>query len=290
MVGIHYAKGALLVEQLIGTAVCNITADAVLAIMDHCQVKQEALRRTLDAFMSHLPLTGVPRFSEVEHLYGHDGIQRAFTDDGEGGGRLIPARLYHIKKNRASLYTYPISFLDAVRISLTHPSREQTTRLFDMYFAAIKGLSNQTPWELHTQNTTCEEVFDQLLLGNYYLHDGFAGMAECIQTGWRAKTTGVAAVTVLAILAYKAQEGRLPESLEQLVGAGLLREVPMDPYSGGPLVYKVTGDKFTLHSVAEDFTDDQGVDFGLDGWSIGDHIFWPVQYPVAEEDMEGEQS
>jgi len=32
------------------------------------------------------------------------------------------------------------------------------------------------------------------------------------------------------------------------------------------------------------------VDFGLDGWSFGDHVFWPVQAPqVKEQDAEGEQ-
>ncbi len=83
-------------------------------------------------------------------------------------------------------------------------------------------------------------------------------------------------VTTLAVHLYKAQEGRLPESLRQLVDAGLLSKVPLDPYSGAPLIYRVVDGDFTLYSVGEDFVDDAGTHCDWDDVFGGDHVFWPV--------------
>lgn len=288
MVGVHQIAGPMLLNELTGAAICRVAHEAMLAILDHCKVEQDTLRRTLDVFASRLPQTHVPRFSQVEHLLRHDHMQRVFTDDGQDNGRLIPGLMYEWKKNRLSLYTHPISFLDAVRICLTQPNREETAQLSDASYAISKGLTQQTPRDLYSQGTSCGEILDKVLSGNYYLHETAASTAGCIEIGWQDRTLAEGTVTVLAILTYNAREGRLPESLDQLVAAGLLPEMPMDPYSNGPLVYRLTDKDFTLYSVSGDFTDSEGVSYGLDDWTIGDYIFWPAQQPVAIE--EGEQS
>jgi hypothetical protein len=64
--------------------------------------------------------------------------------------------------------------------------------------------------------------------------------------------------------------------------AGYIDALPADPYSNGPLVYKVIGDRFTLYSVGQDFRDDGGTP-GTDRkgrrqmWDTktGDVVFWP---------------
>jgi hypothetical protein len=155
----------------------------------------------------------------VEELYGYDSIQRSFTDDGNGDGRLIPARLY--------------------------------------------------------ATTSYGEELQEMLEGNYYLRDGFTAIAQCIRLGWRGKADAHATVTMLAVLTYEAQKGRWPQSLEELVEEGLLERVPMDPYSDGPLVYRVTGEGFTLYSAGEDFLDDGGESGEWDQFGT-DRVFWPV--------------
>jgi hypothetical protein len=87
--------------------------------------------------------------------------------------------------------------------------------------------------------------------------------------------SGEATVAILALFAYKAKEGRFPESLQQLVDKELILSVPMDPYSDAPLVYKAAGNRFTLYSVGEDFTDNGGRPCEWDD-KDGDHVFWPV--------------
>jgi hypothetical protein len=70
----------------------------------------------------------------------------------------------------------------------------------------------------------------------------------------------------------------------------LLSEVPIDPFSDQPLVYKKTDNGFTLYSVGYNFKDDGGVPGQYEGtnknpqarrWTqYGDVVFWPVEKAV----------
>ncbi len=91
-----------------------------------------------------------------------------------------------------------------------------------------------------------------------------------------------ATMTILAALRYKQNEGNYPEDLNELIAADYLKELPIDAFSGRPLVYKKTDDNFILYSVGLNFTDDGG-ESGKDrkgrvrSWrNNGDMVFWPV--------------
>ncbi|MHC4220946.1 MAG: hypothetical protein ACYST9_00875, partial [Planctomycetota bacterium] len=103
------------------------------------------------------------------------------------------------------------------------------------------------------------------------------------QLGWRVKTERTAVLVVLALQQWQLDKGLYPANLDELVAAGYLKEMPMDPFSGKPLVYKKTDDGFTLYSVGLNFTDDGGI-VGRDkrdrvsSWADeGDTIFWPTE-------------
>jgi hypothetical protein len=58
----------------------------------------------------------------------------------------------------------------------------------------------------------------------------------------------------------------------------------MDPFSSGPLVYKLTDNNFILYSLAADFNDDGGKhDPKWAGEGDGDYVFWPVQKDPEKE-------
>ena len=63
--------------------------------------------------------------------------------------------------------------------------------------------------------------------------------------------------TDLAIRLFQKKNGRLPQSLEELVPE-YLDVVPLDPYTDNPLIYRVTGDDYALYSVGTDRTDNGG--------------------------------
>jgi hypothetical protein len=282
MCGVHQIKNGVFVTQMAGLAVCEVAYDAVLAILGRCAVTPDALRQTLNAFAARLPQIDMPRFSEIERARGRDAIQQMFTNDNRGSGRLIPAQLYQYKKRHLTFYRSPLPYLDAVWTCLMHPSRQQTILLFEEYFTTVGRLARQTPWELHAQNTSYEQRVTGLLSRNYFLQDTLGSMGRCIRIGWRARVAGQGTIATLAVLVYRAQEDRLPESLQQVVDAGLLAGIPLDPYSGRPYVYRVTGDRFRLYSVGEDFVDDGGLRCDWDEKAGGDRVFWPRQDTDAD--------
>ena len=90
-------------------------------------------------------------------------------------------------------------------------------------------------------------------------------------------------VTVLAVLRYEKKTGEYPQGLDKLVEEGYLKDVPIDPFSDGPLVYRKTEDGFLLYSVGMNFIDDRGRQgksrYGKARlWADnGDCVFWPVE-------------
>lgn len=87
----------------------------------------------------------------------------------------------------------------------------------------------------------------------------------------------------MAILRYEKDNRGYPADLDELVTVGYLSELPIDPWSDKPLVYKKTDDGFLLYSFGLNFIDDGG-ELGKDKkgkvrlWADnGDAVFWPVR-------------
>lgn len=278
--GVHCAKGGTFLEQLIGLAICELCYDAILAILEQCDVKLSTLNNMREVFASRVPQLKVPRFTQGEFLVALDCMQRCFTDDGNNNGRLIPRELCRIKKY-SGLYSAPLPYGEAVWICLNHPGRKETLELYQHFFEIAEMLAGKRPWELKSQSTSYEQELDRLFEGNYFLKDRIPELARAIEIGWRGRAHGEAVVTVLATLTYKAQKGHLPDSLTELAAQGYIDSAPIDPYSSNPLVYKVVGDNFILYSIGADFTDNGGIQsrWGEEG---GDQVFWPVKN-IAED-------
>ncbi len=67
------------------------------------------------------------------------------------------------------------------------------------------------------------------------------------------------ATTALALEQFRNQNGRLPESLDQLT-PGFLAEVPEDPFTGMDLQYQRREKGYLLYSVGRDLQDDHGLE------------------------------
>ena len=67
--------------------------------------------------------------------------------------------------------------------------------------------------------------------------------------------------TALAIERYRLTEGRLPQSLDNLVPA-YMEVVPTDPFDGQDLKYRTLETGFVVYSVGEDLTDEGGAERG----------------------------
>ena len=73
-----------------------------------------------------------------------------------------------------------------------------------------------------------------------------------------------AARTALAVERYRLAEGRLPQSLDNLVPT-YLSAIPDDPLDGTPLKYRLLQPGYVVYSVGEDLTDEGGTERGTQG-------------------------
>jgi hypothetical protein len=253
-----------------------------------------------------------PRFIEERRIFMLDVIQRVFTDDGRGNGNVIPLEFrkllkaigFHYspktaprpgpsKKNTPDL-SLPseiarnfISGLASENLRLYSlvlygPDRKKTTRKLDELINQYVVLQNLTPWQLHSRAGIEEKKVEEILKSCPLLNNILLP-AVFFERPYRLKACESALITTIALLRYKAANGQFPDNLRQLINAGLIKELPKDPYSDGPLVYKKTGDNFFLYSIGPDFIDDGGQaafdDFGQAAWwpDKGDTVFWPIE-------------
>lgn len=73
----------------------------------------------------------------------------------------------------------------------------------------------------------------------------------------KAEAIALASRTGLACRLYKSRTGHYPQTLDELVPE-LLTEVPIDPFTGKPLVYRREGEGFIVYSLGSNEKDDGG--------------------------------
>lgn len=156
--------------------------------------------------------------------------------------------------------------------------RGRTVNDINAAFACCKDFLATSPWQARQKGLNFWEYLQKRTGGNPVVRFCMFDVPRDarLRTHSRAKTDAL--VTTLAVLRYRHDKGNLPKDLKELIAAGYLSGLPMDPYSNGPLVYKQTGSDFLLYSFNEDFNDDGG-DQSRWGWDEqdGDYVFWPVQ-------------
>jgi hypothetical protein len=275
-IGMHYSGPVTLVEQLVGIAICQIAFNTTYQILDRTDFNPESLAVLQSQFEQQLQEAKKLNFSVEEEVIGYDAIQRSFTDDGNGDGRLIPGKIYKIRKD--SPLKRSMFYIEAILICLNHPGRRETLQLHKELYRCLEGFLDKTPWQLLQDGKSYESEIKQLTKGNLFVGDSADALAKVCEIWQKKKISGDALITILAVLRYKADTDLYPFALQELVESGYMKHVPIDPYSGKPLVYNTRDENFTLYSIGANFTDNGGVpsEWG-EGEEGGDQVFWPVE-------------
>ncbi len=275
-IGSHCSGPVTLVEQLVGVAICQIAFDSAYQILGRIDMNSDIMEIFQIKIEQQLQQAKPLNFSIGEDIYSLDSAQRMFTDDGNGDGQLIPSKLYKLKKESPLLPS--TCYARAIMICLNHPGRRETIQLHQKIYKNLDALVEQTPWQLRQQGTSYDDQIQKMTEGNYLLTNATASMGTICEIYQRKNTSAEALLATLAILRHKADTGSCPARLQDLLALGYLKDLPIDPYSGQPLVYKTTGEDFTLYSIGANFTDNGGVpsEWG-EGEEGGDQVFWPVE-------------
>lgn len=270
--GRHQEGKGLLIEQLVGIAIEAMAYESLSMILEKVDVDADTLK-SIQGQLQNEYIRAQSIFNlDGEKVFLYDYIQRTFTDDGKGGGRML-ARGAPVAVGdwKTGLWRF---------VSLSYPDRRAVTAKVDKYFNLAQQSINETPWQVHQKGESGE--LKEVVKDSFFLKLLAPAPGKLRQVGWRTKTMRSAMLTVLALHRYQKENGRYPNNLCTLVELGYLKDMPNDPFSGAPLVYSKTEKDFILYSLGVNLQDDDGqVVRDQKGrvrrWADeGDWVFWPL--------------
>ncbi|MHC4104307.1 MAG: DUF1700 domain-containing protein [Planctomycetota bacterium] len=287
-----HGKGTIF-EQRVGLAISALAHEEILYITASQNFSAPDLEQLQQQLLQIYP-EGYPLINmEGERLRFQDAVQRTFTEGGPGGGHLIPQRthllkgLYDIAEEIAEDIPVGKRFLESAALTsmcLLHARRDETLNVGRQIYDKKAEIVRMSPYERHAGNLSSgDDIFSYVHKYRYFLPDYLSSAAERVsEMAYRGKSLHESTVAILALKRWRLEKDEYPTGLGGLVSAGLLKELPMDPYSDKPLVYKKTDDNFILYSVGPNFTDDGG-EPGKDksgrikNWTDNsDTVFWPL--------------
>jgi hypothetical protein len=280
----HWQKDPFLVEQLVAVAFSAMSSRAILQILASNDLSASELSN-LQARLIAVYAEGFPHINfEGERLMVLDAIQRCFTNSGFGGGHRVAMEyagdLQAAPDEEARIVVAPAG----VALSMIHASRSKTIAKANQIYDRLRELAVLTPYERRTEDIPgVWESARQVEMWRYQIvYMLLPNDPRVSLLAYQAKTEYEGLLAVVALKRYRLETGAYPPDLKTLVDARYLNELPMDPFSDGPLVYRPAGDGFLLYSAGRDFKDDGG-EPGRDKhgkpamWrEEGDTVFWPV--------------
>ncbi|MHC4488433.1 MAG: DUF1700 domain-containing protein [Planctomycetota bacterium] len=283
-------------EQLVGLAISALAHEEILYITASQNFSAPDLEQLQQQLLQIYP-EGYPLINmEGERLRFQDAVQRTFTEGGPGGGHLIPQRthllkgLYDIAEEIAEDIPVGKRFLESAALTsicLLHARRDATIAMGRQIYDKQAKIVRMSPYERHAGNlSSSDDILSSVPKYRYLLLDYLnpsAAAERVSEQVYQVKALHELTVAILALQRWRLEKNEYPAGLNDLVLAGFLKELPMDPYSDKPLVYKKTDDNFILYSLGCDFKDDGGKIVEKSGdvqkWGThddGDAVFWPL--------------
>jgi len=291
LIGAHWQKNALLIDQLMAHAMSQAICREIVRIAETTHLSGSQLSdlqtRLLQAYRD-----GYPHMSfDGERLIVLDLIQYCFTRGGPGGGHVVTMDYFADLHKTIGFPNTDVSapsgmMASSVNAALTmmHASRDRTIVKLDQVNNRLRGIAGLSPYEQRSGGfRDWGDRVGAIEMRRYGLvYHLLPAQRRASEVSFRARAEYEALVAIVAIKKYRVEKADYPREFEALIREGYLTELPMDPYSDAPLVYRPTGDDFILYSLGLNFTDDGGQP-GRDEegrpklWGVdGDAVFWPV--------------
>jgi hypothetical protein len=314
--GTHLKTPTTIIEQLVGISVESYAVKAAFQSLQNNDIDKETLADFKKQFQDAVDKNNFIMNFNGEELFIYDEIQRTFTGD-MWGNHIIPRSVYALRPEvqvitaltqsdgvgqSQSQQSKPTWFSEKLEdvvfyvsimatyikeynyLLFKHPNKQETIEKAKAIYDFWNTVAASTPYELKRGGINASFPSGQMK-NNLLLEMLEPAFSTVHKMSCKNRCSSNALLATLAILRYKQDRGNFPETLENLVEMGYLKQVPMDPYSDKPLVYKKTDNNFTLYSVGENFINDGGiVAYYSTGkaqvWGLvnkpGDAVFWPV--------------
>jgi hypothetical protein len=199
--------------------------------------------------------------TEGERAIFHDVVQRTFTDDGRGDGRLTSAGEQHLRSLTGShqMDDSTVAVLAGPLAGAIAPGRRTTVELYDRMMdsalrEAAKPLYARTEYPDAVLSKDLEAYERTAAIPIHLLMPALTAMGMVTETVTLRRDAALAAI---ALELFHRQKGHYPPTLQELVPQ-FLPAVPMDRFDGGPLKYVLRDGKPLIYSVGKDGVDDGG--------------------------------
>jgi hypothetical protein len=308
----HASEDGTLIGQLVSVAIAHLAFDTLnTAVRDYPALfSDDQLRRLAHRVGSFSPGpddTAKPWQADlrVERREFEDLLQRFFTDDGQGDGRLCDGMRYYSDefgavRPRAEKLLNPV-------LAGVVAGRKETHDLFNRLLDRHET-ENAKPLYERDRRAVDREIDEAL--GSLGIRNSLAAlMVRSLSHSGRpfdvGRTLRDATAAGLAVELYKRKTGSFPSSWSDLT-PGMLPSAPIDPWSGRALGFKPgagQGGRPLIYSVGADKTDNGGT-IGtpwdvISAWSspmihgfngmtgTGDWVIWPKPEPTGERPQAG---
>ncbi len=271
--GMHLEGRGTQFEQLVGIAIEAMGLHIVFMLLDSYDVAGQDLARIqarLDhLFAHHAPLLDMTGDKAIWLAW----VQRTFTDDGTGNGRVLMKGLPLASGDWQDGVTSLLLF--------DYPDRREMISLIDAFARECQLLQETEPSRPEYKEGKARWM--ALAQKSFLLRMQAPAVDRLGDLIWRQKTSRRALRTAVAVLRCGRDKGVYPPTLDALVADQYMKESPIDPYSGKPFVYRRTGDGFLLYSWGLNLVDDGGRQGTRQNgqpraWADnGDEVFWPVR-------------
>jgi hypothetical protein len=283
--GRNLKRGGTMLEQLLGFDLESYSTETIRYILAKYEIDPRLLADFQNDFEQMIADdTFVFSFTTYK-LYLLDEIQRSFTDGIIGHGHIyLPRSIKNADLRAYDDFDSEIhGYKELLYIIFAHPNKEQTLKSSIKLFDYLEKTALKTPAQIHNEQINMTADTLRIIKDNFFLRTIAPSGDRLIWSSYADKIEVEATVTILAIIRYKKDKGRYPNGLEQLVSEGYLKQIPIDPFSDKPLVYKQKDGDFILYSYGRNCIDDGGQGETNKGvrkrilWKEnGDAVFWPV--------------
>lgn len=276
-----------LISGLVAQAIHGLACREVgLAMRDHAIAFNDAQLAALAHAIDASAERAFAMSFEVERVGMHDVLQRSFTDNGSGGGRLTNESYANIAAFGMSDFgPVPDTFQPSTGSRLAAPvlaplvaGRRAQYRLFEEQAAVAEHALAQGPAAmpavLEAERRFAEHMRPFINRLRYFATAIYTpALGGLVGNTFKGRAISNATLAAIAIESFRRDEGRPPAALIDLVPR-YLPAVPEDPFAPGePLRFAILGEIPLIYSVGQDADDDGGTPAVVAGGDRADHSF-----------------
>jgi hypothetical protein len=283
------SHSGLLIQRLVAIAIAAIANGGHGALVEHGKVSSRQILAWLEELRAIPPFAPMgesfdlgERFMALDSLQSIATLQTHSLDrahgraSSSGQGEDFWDRLFTRNIDWDQAFRNTNHMYDRLKAAARIQDRESRKEAFAEYLVELQQLQGSQKTSV-IDNLTMGKSSRGEYIGNQMLLLLAPALEKMLDAADRAEQQQRNLQLALALAAFRAESGRYPASLEELVPK-YLPTVPGDIFSGKPLIYKPAENGYLLYSVGPNGIDDGGG--GRDDEPQGDDV--SVRVPVAE--------